>query len=802
MACLMERCGFFDANLVGEEYDRVYLSQHFAAYFASFIGNGVFRENAGELQVMALSTPQMKVSVLGGQGYINGYWYENTDNLILNIDNADGVLNRIDSVVLRLGYAERDMWLAVKKGTPAINPIAPSLTRSADYYELQLATISIPASSISIVQSRISDTRFNSNVCGIVTGLVEQADPTEIFTQFEAWYEQTKNNYDDDIANWTQQQKDDFDSWVHDQTYDYTNWTNSKKEAFDNWYLANTTEFMNRFNSWYNGNTTMWEEDFNDWFNSLQNALDENVAANLYLNIEDHKSNKNNPHDVDKEQVGLPNVTNEKQATEVDFIEHKTKSVTSNGGVHDFRVVERKAQFYNIETGLWENVKAGTEFKVGNVTITSVKASDKTVEISWKDPDNLIASIDGVDVTFAEWGGTLLKYSEDTNPENEKEGILAVDNKVKDQYEVNGFLIENLENDIPIYISLFPYTIDGTYTIDDANMTEATPAEKLPQSPPQPPSISDLTFESVKVDGGPGTEVRLGAGVWHDSPYTFTGLAAETQYSVYARYKETETHFASDISSAKTFTTPSEVDDQTDAPGPKNLISGTMALGFFGEVSASELITGNNLASQTGVTQGSAQFSDTPWLKFASEGKILFVAKKSIRSAISWDAINTAKCVYGDEGDKVIVQNGHSYKVRLLKGANPVFNPKAPINGQSNGGDGYSKEVNHYSEWNKLMCAIHTEAPTKAWAYPDNVEATLEVLTHDLGSGANGMYTDQDLHTHNTHGDGTYCWCQEMTTSTSSRLYRGYTGVSGAGSGASSTTYATRGWRPVLEFIA
>lgn len=172
----MERCGFFDANLVGEEYDRVYLSQHFAAYFASFIGNGVFRKNADGLQVITLSTPQMKVSVLSGQGYINGYWYENTDNLILNIDNADGVLNRIDSVVLRLGYAERDIWLAVKRGTPAIKPTAPSLTRNADYYELQLATISIPAGSINITQSRISDTRLNKNVCGWVTGLVDQID--------------------------------------------------------------------------------------------------------------------------------------------------------------------------------------------------------------------------------------------------------------------------------------------------------------------------------------------------------------------------------------------------------------------------------------------------------------------------------------------------------------------------------------------------------------------------------------------------------------------------------------------------
>ena len=199
----MERCGFFDANLVGEEYDRVYLSQHFAAYFASFMGNGVFAGKSNELQVMALSTPQMKVSVLGGQGYINGYWYENTDNLILNIDNADGILNRIDSVVLRLGYAERDMWLAVKKGTPAINPVAPSLTRNADYYELQLATISIPASSISITQSRVSDTRLNKGVCGWVTGLVQQIDTTTLFNQFETYFEEFKKVNEQEYTDWT-----------------------------------------------------------------------------------------------------------------------------------------------------------------------------------------------------------------------------------------------------------------------------------------------------------------------------------------------------------------------------------------------------------------------------------------------------------------------------------------------------------------------------------------------------------------------------------------------------------------------
>lgn len=198
----MERCGFFNANLIGEEYDRVYLAQHFAAYFASFIGNGVYAKHSNQLQVMEMPTPQMQIGIERGQGWINGYWYENTDMLYIPVDVADGALNRIDSVVLRLGFSERNMWLAVKKGTPAINPVAPEVTRNADYYELQLATISIPAGSIKITQAQITDTRMNQDVCGWVTGVVKQLDTTTLFNQFESYFEEFKQLNENEFTAW------------------------------------------------------------------------------------------------------------------------------------------------------------------------------------------------------------------------------------------------------------------------------------------------------------------------------------------------------------------------------------------------------------------------------------------------------------------------------------------------------------------------------------------------------------------------------------------------------------------------
>lgn len=233
----MERCGFFDANLVGEEYDRVYLAAQFAAYFASFIGNGVYAEHSNQLQVVAMPTPQMQVGVEKGQGWINGYWYENTDMMYLPIEVADGVLNRIDSIVLRLGFAERNMWLMVKKGTPAVNPTAPEVTRTADYYDLQLATVSIPAGSIRITQAQIQDTRMNQNVCGWVTGVVDQLDTTTLFNQFEAYFEEFKA-----ISE-------------------------------------------NQFDEWYTENTTSWQEQFNTWFETIQDQLSGDIAAQLQSQI-------------------------------------------------------------------------------------------------------------------------------------------------------------------------------------------------------------------------------------------------------------------------------------------------------------------------------------------------------------------------------------------------------------------------------------------------------------------------------------------------------------------------------------
>lgn len=195
---MSEYSGFFDSV----NGDRKYLTSFIAEYFASFIGNGVFPTPSTVCQV--ISNGNMTVSVSAGKAWINGYYYNNSGVLPINIDVADGVLKRIDRIVLQYNNINRTITAKVKKGTFASTPVAPSLQRDADIYELGLADVLVTNGAISILQSAITDLRGNSNYCGIVAGTVSQIDGTNLFAQFTAifneWFNGQREILTTDVA--------------------------------------------------------------------------------------------------------------------------------------------------------------------------------------------------------------------------------------------------------------------------------------------------------------------------------------------------------------------------------------------------------------------------------------------------------------------------------------------------------------------------------------------------------------------------------------------------------------------------
>lgn len=248
----MENSSFFNAIIQNGVPDRLYKADMFASYFSSFIGNGVFPNPSTNLQVVATDN-NMTVRVKAGKAFINGYYYNNDDDLILTIDNADGILHRIDSIVIRLDFINREIKAYVKKGTFSNSPNKPELQRDDDRYELCLADIKINAGAIKITQSNINDNRLNSELCGLVTGTVDQVDTTTLYNQLQAH--------------------------IEEKSIDMKTWIEEAKEYFSNWLSTTQTEYNDNFNS---------------WFDEIKGTLEGDVAGNLLVKINELEEVVNN----------------------------------------------------------------------------------------------------------------------------------------------------------------------------------------------------------------------------------------------------------------------------------------------------------------------------------------------------------------------------------------------------------------------------------------------------------------------------------------------------------------------------
>lgn len=159
--------------------------------------SGVFGAN-GNAAVSALETPGMAVTVSDGVGWmsnVNGdgvvWWNDseavNTSKLQLVIDAADGVLNRIDRIIVEwktTNYVDLPE-IKVLKGSNSSNPKAPSLTNNSTVRQISLAKIAVNAGVTAITASMITDERLNTSVCGLVTDRVS-IDTSMMHSQFEA----------------------------------------------------------------------------------------------------------------------------------------------------------------------------------------------------------------------------------------------------------------------------------------------------------------------------------------------------------------------------------------------------------------------------------------------------------------------------------------------------------------------------------------------------------------------------------------------------------------------------------------
>ena len=243
------RSGFFNSEIIGYDaenmpiFDRAEEASFFAKYFSQFISNGVFPNPSTNMQVLADTGMQIKISAV--VCYINGYmgWVENQEKK--TIEQSD-TQPRIDRVVMRLDFDNRNIECYVKEGTAAGNPVAPELQRDYDIYEIGLADVLVGRNVVEIKQANITDLRLNTDLCGIVANQLQHVDTTTLFNQYQDW-----------LANATEQGEEDLQTSLE-----------------------------------------QFETQFNTWFATLQDTLDGDTAGNLY-NLITTKADKKKTYNIE-----------------------------------------------------------------------------------------------------------------------------------------------------------------------------------------------------------------------------------------------------------------------------------------------------------------------------------------------------------------------------------------------------------------------------------------------------------------------------------------------------------------------
>ena len=161
------------------------------------------------------------------------------------------------------------------------------------------------------------------------------------------------------------------------------------------------------------------------------------------------------------------------------------------------------------------------------------------------------------------------------------------DGSYNDLLDETGQTYTVVEEDIGKWIKVIAVGTDKyTGTVFSDSLGAISKADA--QAPPAP-TANNKTDNSITLNEINGAEYKIEDGNWQDSP-EFTGLIPDTTYTFYARYKETNTHFASDLTGASITTEKGPVFTGITAEGDNQDIT----LNFDRSV---DLAAGHSLAS-------------------------------------------------------------------------------------------------------------------------------------------------------------------------------------------------------------
>ncbi len=152
----MIKYGFF-SSIQG---DRVYDAEDLACMYDGLVSDGVIRGLGAQLEVTACD--KMQVLVGTGKAIVGRKWVWNTEQLALTIPPANESSVRIDLIVARADFVNREVSFEVVKGDDIGS--LPKPVDTSTIKEIPLATLSIPAAATKIKTENIHDARSFASI--------------------------------------------------------------------------------------------------------------------------------------------------------------------------------------------------------------------------------------------------------------------------------------------------------------------------------------------------------------------------------------------------------------------------------------------------------------------------------------------------------------------------------------------------------------------------------------------------------------------------------------------------------------
>lgn len=247
--------GFF--NSVNN--DRLYNAETFNNYFEGLISaNGIFENVRGSFVTSAASSG-LAVNVATGKALVNTCWVVNDAIETITLDTAHNLLARYDKIGLLWDETNRNVTLRKVTGTPTSSPLKAAPVRTATQYEIVLAYVYVGPNATSITAANITDCRYDTNLCGVITGLIDQVDTTTLYNQYATQFAEIRSQ----LETWEAQQQAQMTAWETQQKAQFETWFNALTQQLNvNTYIDQRSS---DYSSLVDGTTTTFDAPFSDY---------------------------------------------------------------------------------------------------------------------------------------------------------------------------------------------------------------------------------------------------------------------------------------------------------------------------------------------------------------------------------------------------------------------------------------------------------------------------------------------------------------------------------------------------------